>query len=83
MWVSPQRERESVPGARPWFRTRTPFRRSEAMVRVLAGHGGDVNACALSPDGRRIVSASDDKTLECGTQTVGAAWERSRDTSAA
>jgi len=31
---------------------------------TLRGHAGDVRACAISPDGRRIVSASDDKTLK-------------------
>jgi WD40 repeat protein len=61
--VAPQRERDSAPGARPWFLTRTRFRESEALVRVLAGHAGDVNACAFSPDGRRVVSGSSDMTL--------------------
>jgi WD40 repeat protein len=31
--------------------------------RAFAGHGGLVYACAYSPDGRRVVSASADRTL--------------------
>jgi WD40 repeat protein len=33
------------------------------LVRVLAGHTGEVNACAITPDGKTIVSASSDNTL--------------------
>jgi WD40 repeat protein len=31
---------------------------------TLAGHAGGVNACAVTPDGRRVVSASEDSTLQ-------------------
>ncbi|HZF51915.1 MAG TPA: AAA family ATPase, partial [Polyangiaceae bacterium] len=34
------------------------------VERTLMGHTGEVNACAITPDGRRIVSASDDTTLK-------------------
>ncbi len=60
----PEFERRSVPGASPWFRTRTRSRESEALVRTLEGHTSMVNACAFSPDGTRVVSASDDETLK-------------------
>jgi len=33
-------------------------------VATLAGHTNDVNACAVTPDGRHVVSASWDKTLK-------------------
>jgi hypothetical protein len=56
--LRPEFERRSVPGAAPWFRTRTRSRESEALVRTLAGHTGGVKACAFSPDGARVVSAS-------------------------
>ena len=34
------------------------------LVRTLTGHGGAVNAVALTPDGKRAISASGDKTLK-------------------
>ena len=37
-------------------------RESPALVRDLVGHADGVNACAVTPDGRRVVSASWDKT---------------------
>ena len=39
-------------------------RQSPALVRELIGHTGFVNACAVTPDSRRIISASDDRTLK-------------------
>jgi WD40 repeat protein len=33
-------------------------------VATLKGHTSSVNACALTPDGRHVVSASADKTLK-------------------
>ncbi len=39
-------------------------RESPALVRDLAGHSGSVQACAVTADGRRVVSASHDKTLK-------------------
>lgn len=34
-----------------------------ALISILHGHTGPINAIALSPDGRRIVSASDDASI--------------------
>jgi WD40 repeat protein len=39
-------------------------RESRALLRDLTGHFGAVNACVVTTDGRRVVSASDDKTLK-------------------
>jgi WD40 repeat protein len=39
-------------------------RASAALESTLAGHMGGVLACAVTPDGRRVVSASDDGTLK-------------------
>ena len=43
-----------------------------ALIRTLAGHGGGINACAVSPDGRTIVSASSDQTLKVWDAQTGA-----------
>lgn len=40
-------------------------------MRTLEGHAGGVNAVALTPDGRRAVSASHDKTLKVWDLEIG------------
>ncbi|MDT8401322.1 MAG: HEAT repeat domain-containing protein [Bacteroidales bacterium] len=47
------------PGTRPWLRTITPFRESEALVSTLVGHAHGVNACEVSSDGTFIVSTEE------------------------
>jgi WD40 repeat protein len=34
------------------------------MLATFEGHAAPVTACAVTPDGRRVVSASDDRTLK-------------------
>ena len=34
-----------------------------ACVRTLEGHGGGVNSVCFSPDGRRLASGSNDRTV--------------------
>jgi WD40 repeat protein len=46
-----------------WINRYSRLREGEALVRTLVGHTGSVNACAVSPDGTWIVSASADNTL--------------------
>ncbi|MGK3969538.1 AAA family ATPase [Sorangium sp. So ce118] len=48
----------------PTIRLRHPVRMWTGEERTLSGHSGPVNACAVSPDGQRIVSASWDRTLK-------------------
>ncbi|WP_437305670.1 TIR domain-containing protein [Sorangium sp. So ce388] len=48
----------------PTIRLRHPVRMWTGEERTLSGHSGGVNACAVSPDGQRIVSASYDTTLK-------------------
>jgi WD40 repeat protein len=56
-------ERSTLAGALPDAAT-TPFQ-------MFTGHGGVVLACAVSPDGRRIVSGSSDQTLRVWDATSG------------
>jgi WD40 repeat protein len=51
---------------RPWLRPLRPALHppGTALVRILVGHSAEVDAVAMSPDGRRAVSASRDKTLK-------------------
>jgi len=48
-------------------------RESPALLRDLSGHSGEVTSCAVTPDGRRIVSASHDKTLKVWDLNTGRA----------
>jgi hypothetical protein len=54
-----------VPKGSTFLRVRhVATRESAALVRDLVGHANWVNACAVTPDGRRVVSASGDHTLK-------------------
>lgn len=49
---------------RPWlFRINKPAQRSPLLM-TLVGHAATVYSCRFSPDGRRILSASEDRTLK-------------------
>jgi hypothetical protein len=48
-------------------------RESAALVRDLVGHAGWVTACAVTPDGRQVVSASLDGTLKVWDLATGRA----------
>jgi len=43
---------------------RVPERKESRLITTLAGHSNNVVAFSFSPDGKRILSASDDKTLK-------------------
>ena len=62
--LAAERQRRSHVRAAPWMRLRTSLRESESLLRTLTGHTASVSDCAFSPDGRRIVSAADDRTLK-------------------
>jgi WD40 repeat protein len=54
-----------VPAEATFLRVRhIEIRESPALIRNLVGHSDYVNACAVTADGRRVVSASSDKTLK-------------------
>ncbi|WP_437581085.1 TIR domain-containing protein [Sorangium sp. So ce887] len=55
----------------PRLRLRHPVRMWTGEERTLHGHSDSVNACAISPDGQRIVSASDDRTLKVWDLATG------------
>ncbi|XXX81951.1 TIR domain-containing protein [Sorangium sp. So ce134] len=59
------------PRGLPKIRLRHPVRMWTAEERTLHGHTWAVNACALSPDGQRIVSASVDRTLKVWDLATG------------
>ncbi|MCB9435230.1 MAG: hypothetical protein H6668_24980 [Ardenticatenaceae bacterium] len=46
-------------------------RESLALERTLSGHSGGVRAVAITPDGQRAVSASDDQTLKVWNLQTG------------
>jgi WD40 repeat protein len=59
--------------ARPWFQYVSKPQSRSACLMTLVGHTEGVKACSFSPDGSRIVSASDDKTLKLWDAKTGAA----------
>jgi WD40 repeat protein len=64
-WSAEEIDRQlQVPAGATFLRVRhLATRESPALVRDLVGHTSWVNACAVTPDGQRVVSASADKTL--------------------
>ena len=65
-WSADDIDRQlQIPAGSSFLRVRhVATRESPALVRDLVGHADWVNACAVTPDGRRVVSASDDNTLK-------------------
>jgi len=65
-WDAGEIDRQlQVPAGATFLRVRhLATRESPALVRDLAGHSGSVQACAVTADGRRVVSASSDHTLK-------------------
>ncbi|QRK06707.1 SIR2 family protein [Archangium violaceum] len=51
------------PTGLPALRLRRPIR-TDGSTRTLQGHSGRVTGCAVTPDGRRVVSSADDNTLK-------------------
>jgi WD40 repeat protein len=46
-------------------------RQSPGLVREFVGHSGGVTACAVMPDGQRMISASEDRTLKLWDLATG------------
>ena len=57
---------------RPWLQHVNKPQARSACLMTLVGHTGGVHTCAVSPDGRRIVSASGDHTLKLWDAQTGA-----------
>ena len=45
---------------------------ADKPVEVLSGHGGSINAVALAPDGRWLLSGADDTTVLVWPLSAGA-----------
>ncbi|MGK3963486.1 NACHT and WD repeat domain-containing protein [Sorangium sp. So ce118] len=58
-------------GQLPALRLRHPVRMAEGVERTLVGHAGGVTGCAVTPDGMRILSASEDRTLKLWDLVTG------------
>ena len=69
--IQPEFIRRTTHPPRPWAHNLIRPRESRAIVMTLIGHTGGVNSAAYSPDGKRIVSASDDKTLKIWDAKAG------------
>ena len=57
----------------PWLRPLTPCLTPprRGLLRTLEGHSNSVNAVAVTADGKRAISGSDDKTLKVWDLTTG------------
>jgi WD40 repeat protein len=53
------------------MRTRIPFRESPFLVRTLAGHSGPATCCAISPDGRSVISGGDGHSIRVWDVATG------------
>jgi len=57
---------------RPWVRWLNKPTFPDPCIATLIGHRAPVTACAYSPDGTRIISSSEDKTLRLWDSETGA-----------
>ena len=69
--IEPEFEKRTLPGARLWMHNKCRTMESEALIMVLTGHTGPVRSCAISPDGKTLASASNDKTVRMWNVTTG------------
>jgi WD40 repeat protein len=72
-WTTADLERHlQLPPGASFLRVRhVATRESPALARTLVDHAHTVTACAVSPDGRRIVSASSDNNLQVWDLATG------------
>jgi len=56
---------------KPWLCLQSRPAQSQELIRTFSGHTHFVNTCAFSPDGRRMISGSTDKTVRVWETETG------------
>jgi WD40 repeat protein len=64
-------DRRSRSKAEPWLHLVNPVLEPESLLRTIVGHTNHINACAFSPDGKRVVSGGHGGIIKVWEVTTG------------